>query len=616
MGILMERLIKDLEEIVGVGDVLTADEDLLCYSSDMSPLMYKPDVLVFAKSTEEVSRVLSYANRNRIPVTPRGAGTSVVASVLPRRGGIVLDLTKMDRVKEVRPEDLYAVVEPGVVLDRFNLELAKYGLFFPPDPGSSSTCTLGGMAATNASGIRAAKYGTMKDWVYGLEVVLANGDVLRVGSPVPKASSGYNLVQLFIGSEGTLGVITELTLKLAPLPPYRATLSAYFDSLENAGRAVTEILLAGVRPAAMELLDRSSIRVINEVFKLGVPEFEGLIVMELDGAKESVLNEIDRSTEACRKWGGRDIVWTDDPTRSMALWRARKALVPSLARLKAGYTIIPLAEDPGLPISQIADTIKECQRIGEKYGIGLTFFGHLGDGNLHPVMLIDPTDPEQWGKVVKVEEEIINVLLRRRGVLSAEHGIGVVKSPFVGRTLGLGLEVMRRIKQALDPNNILNPGKMGLEGLEREDPSSSYYALLKAVKEGMALQALKNEIIKCFRCGFCRAACPTFNYAKREPFNARGRVLLAYFYLTGRLNPSEKLLELFSFCTLCAHCTMVCPPGVKVAEIIEAAKRDLASSGFVKEGHRAIARNIVETGNIYGSDPHGRDELAVSLEAA
>lgn len=231
-------------------------------------------------------------------------------------------------------------------------------------------------------------------------------------------------------------------------------------------------------------------------------------------------------------------------------------------------------------------------------------------------MLIDPANLEHWEKVAKIEKELIDVVLKKRGVLSAEHGIGVTKSLFARTALGLGLEVMKKIKQALDPNNILNPGKMGLEAIEREDPSSLYYALLKDAKADMALGGLKNEIVKCFKCGFCRAACPTFNYTKYESLNARGRVLLAYFYLTGRLKPSEKLLDLFSFCTLCTHCTMVCPPGVKVAEIVEAARRDLVSKGFVKPAHKAIADNIAKTGNIYGSDPSIRDELVASMGAA
>lgn len=610
----MENLKENLEQIVGKENVIADRVDLLCYSNEMSPFKYEPDLLVFAKTTQEVSRILQYANKRKIPVTPRGAGTSVVGAVLPKKRGIILDLTKMDKIQTIKTEDLYAIVEPGVVLDKLNKNLAKHGLFFPPDPGSSAACTIGGMAATNASGVRAVKYGTTKDWILALEIVLVDGTIFKAGHPVPKSSSGYNLVQLFVGSQGTLGIITELTLKVAPLPRYRATISVFFDTLENAGRSVTDILLAGVKPAAMELMDKNCQIAVNKVFILNLPETEGLLIIELDGNEKAVKEDIKAVEEICMKRNGKNFAWIDDPEKAEKLWKARKGLVPSMAKLREGYVIMVLAEDPGLPISKLKDVIREIQNISRKYGITMATFGHAGDGNVHPTMIVDPGSSEDWKKVKLVEKELMNLVLKHGGSISAEHGIGLSKIPFAKAGLGVSLEVMKRIKKTLDPNNILNPGKLGLDTGEREEPRNLFYEGLAHIGEEFELKRYKNEILKCFRCGICRAVCPTFNYTKLETTNARGRVLLAYFFLTKEIKPSEKLLEAFNKCTLCMHCTMACPPGIVVSEIVETARRDMVKMGFTDPVHKAIAENIMKHNNPFGLDAAQRLELAKTLE--
>ncbi len=609
----MFQALEFLKGVVGEDRVVSDRVSLLCYSSDMSPFTYTPDVVVFPRSTEDVVEIVKYANENKIPIVPRGAGTSVIGAILPRRGGIVIDFTRMNRVKEVKTDDLIAIVEPGVVLDRLNAELAKYGLFFPPDPASSPACTVGGMVNTNASGVRAAKYGTTRNWVLGLEVVLANGEVIRTGWPVIKQSTGYDLTQLFIGSEGTLGVVTEVMIKLAPIPPYRVTMTMFFDELSQAGKAVTEILLAGVRPAAMELLDKVCLDVVNEVFKLGLPSREGFIVMELDGTEGSVKEEMKKVEEVAKKVGAKDLAWTDDPKESLKLWTARKALVPALARVKEGYVLIPLAEDPSFPISEIEGAIKDFQRIGAKYGLITATFGHAADGNLHPVMIIDPANPEEWDKMLKMEKEIFDVVIKRRGALSAEHGIGVAKIPFVKQAVGKGLEVMRALKRALDPNNILNPGKMGLDVETRDDPDNIFYAYISRLKGEFAALKRVYEAIRCFRCGFCRSVCPTFNYFFVESRGARGRVVLSYYFLAGKVEASEELRQAYDMCTVCGHCMQVCPPGIKIVDIIEQMRRDLAAKGYVHPVHKALGENILKYGNIYGQDNTPRAELAREL---
>jgi len=615
-GRTVKNVRKVLEGIVGKENIKVDRVDLLCYSNDMTPYKYEPDILVFPRTTEEVSKILRFANSRKIPVTTRGAGTSVVGGVLPRRGGIVLDMTKMDKINKVAVEDFYVVVEPGVILDKLNRVLFPHGLFFPPDTGSSSACTIGGMAATNASGVHAVKYGTTRDWILGLVVVLANGRVIKTGAPVFKTSSGYNLTHLFVGSEGTLGVVTELTLKLNPLPPSKATVSIFFDDVEKASKASTSIMLAGVRPAAMELMDKTCIEVINEVFNLGLPKAEGLLLVELDGHEKEVKKGIEEVVEICGKMEGKNMKWTTDPQKYEKIWEARKALVASLARLKEGYVLVHFAEDPAFPLSEIRNAIKEFRKISEKYGITIATFGHTGDGNLHPVMIVNPEDQEEWRKVKLVEKEFVDVLLKKGGTISAEHGIGMSKIPFAKTSLGTSLDVMKKIKEALDPNNILNPGKMGLDTEEREDPGHFLYQYPAKIRTGFFLEKCKNEITKCFRCGLCRATCPTFNHTKVESANARGKVLLSYFLLTGQLKPSEKVLEAFNLCTLCMHCTITCPAGVKVAEIVEKARRDLASKGFIHPAHKAIAKNILNYNSIFGENATPKAELAESLKEA
>lgn len=605
----MERL----KQIVGENRVVSDEVSLLCYSSDMSPFIYIPSAVVLPKTVEEVVEIVNYARETKTPIVPRGAGTSVIGAILARRGGIVVDFTLMNALREIKPDDLTAIVEPGVVLDVLNAELAKYSLFFPPDPGSSPACTIGGMINTNASGIRAAKYGTTRNWVLKLKVVLADGRIVDTGWPVMKVSTGYDLTQLFIGSEGTLGLVVEAMLKLAPIPPYRATVTMFFDELAQAGRTVTSILLAGVRPAAMELMDRTCLNVVNEVFKLGLPDREGFIVMEVDGSYGSVNEELKKVKEVAAKTGARDLAWTDDPKESLKLWTARKALVPSLARIKGGYVLVPLVEDPCLPISEIEGAIRDFQALGKKYGLLTATFGHVADGNIHPTMIINPAYPEEWKKALEMEKEILEVVLKHRGALSAEHGIGISKIPFARRSLGIGLDLMRDIKKALDPYNIVNPGKMGLDVESREDPENLFYAYLSRLRG--EFQALKRayEAIKCFRCGFCRGVCPTFNKWYVESMGARGRVLLSYYLITGWLKPSNKLREAFDLCTVCGHCIQVCPPGVKVVDIIEKARKDLTDGGYINPAHRTMAESILRYGNIYGLSNEPRRELVKEL---
>ncbi|UCF07797.1 MAG: FAD-binding protein [Thermoplasmata archaeon] len=601
---------EKLREIVGADNVHTDELELICYSRDMSVHEGVADVLVFPQSTAQVSEIMKLANKKKIPVTPRGAGTSVTGAIIPSSGGILLDMCKMNNIKEVQIDDKYAVVEPGVVCGDLNRILAEHNYFFPPDPGSSAICTLGGMVSTNASGLRAVKYGTTKDYVLGLQVVLANGDIVRMGTKAPKTSSGYDLTRLFVNSEGTLGIVTEITIKIVPKPQYVAIATASFQNLNDAGGAISKILAAGVALSACEIMDRISIGVVNEVMKMDLPDVEGLLIMEVDGHKEAVMEQIKSITEICREFSGINVDWSDDTKERMKMWKGRAGLVPSLSRHKEGYRLIPIAEDFGVPTSKIPDAIKGIQEIAKRNDMTIAAFGHVGDGNVHSTFIIDVRKQDEWDKIEIVGKELVGLALTLDGTISAEHGTGMAKSPFIGLEHGSGMDVMRRIKGALDPNNILNPGKMGLDKGRAHIYDNFAFSELLAKGEVMSFgKEIDDEILICVQCGFCRAGCPVFAEEGLESHNARGRVLLAYSLLTGKLEPSVEIGDRLYKCTTCANCTATCPSGIKVVDIVEKVRQRLAGEGLGRPEHEAIKKNIQEHHNPFGEDVKARKAL-------
>ena len=359
-----------LTKIVGEGNVLDSPVDCLGYSRDMSVHMGAPDLVVFAESTEQVSEVMKVCHQAEVPVIPRGGGTSVTGAVLAPKGGVLLNLIRMNQVLEVNLPDHYVRVQPGLVCARLNGMLAPNKFFFPPDPGSAAIATIGGMINTNASGIRAVKYGTTQDYVMGLTVVLADGRVMKTGTIAPKSSSGYNLTQLFCRSEGTLGVITEAVLKILPTPPYAIAARLDFPDIPSAGAAVTEMLASGIPIATCEVLDNVSMDVLRKAAGLDLPRDVGcMIMMELDGHRAAVQEYVGQVNKVADKHGVMATNWTDDEAEKAPLWEARHRLVPAMSRLKPGYRLVPLMEDFGVPVSRIPETIAKIQVIGEKYGL-------------------------------------------------------------------------------------------------------------------------------------------------------------------------------------------------------------------------------------------------------
>jgi glycolate oxidase subunit GlcD len=607
----MMDMIKGLIKIVGEKNVKTDRIERLCYSRDLSVHEAVPDVVVFAKTTEEISKIMALANREKTPVTPRGSGTSAVGGALAAKGGILLDLSRMNKILEINKENGYVVVEPGVLCNNLNAALAP-SHFFPPDPASSALASLGGMVSTNASGNRALKYGTTKHYVLGLEFVLANGRIINTGSILSKTSAGYDLTHLFTNSEGTLGIITKIILKILPMPEYIAFAEARFSSTLDAGSAAQEILTSSIALSSCEILDKVTIDVVNKTMGLNIPENVGCILfIEIDGNRQAVMESIEKINKICQANRGIENRWDDDPVQRLKMWAARQGIIASLSKVKRGSRLQSIIEDFGVPITKIPDTIIEIQKIAEKHHFPISTFGHIGDGNLHAVVMSDPRNKQQWDTIRKVSKDLIDLTLRFKGTLTAEHGVGMSKSPYIKKELGEILEIMKEIKKALDPNNILNPGKMGFDDSIKDIYENfAFQPLVERPAEIKSFgEALDNEIMACIMCGFCRNGCPVYGETLLESTNARGRVILAYHLLTGGLEPSEALSERFYQCTTCLNCKAVCPAGIMVSDIVVAGRQRLVEAGFLPEVHKTLMANLKATGNPFGESKEKRTDV-------
>jgi glycolate oxidase len=453
---LIDRLIK----ICGKAAVLASPEDLAVYGYDGTFVESRPEVVVLPETTEQVSQVIQLAAETRTPIMPRGMGSGLAAASVPfPEGGMVLSLTRMNRILEIDLENSTARVEAGVVTADLQAAVEKLGLFYPPDPSSIRHSTIGGNVACNAGGPRCLKYGVTGDYVLGLTIVLADGRVLKTGGKPIKDVTGYDLNGLFTGSEGTLGIVTEVLLRLITKPRYAKTALAEFKALDDASRTVTAILAAGVIPASLELMDQTAIRCIEEAMHLGLnTEIEASLIIETDGADEqTVMREIEACEKICQDNGALQVKTAKTETERNNLWKARRSISPALARRAPNK----LGEDITVPRSAIPEIIRRLRAISEKYGLPIVIFGHAGDGNLHPNILFDKHKPEQWARVEKMVPEIFMASLDLGGTLSGEHGIGLLKRPYMERALGsVSIELQRKIKNSLDPLNILNPGKM------------------------------------------------------------------------------------------------------------------------------------------------------------
>ena len=438
-----------MAEIVGADDVSTRQDELVGYSRDAFPGDGAiPDIVVRTGSAEEIREVLVWANDRGVPVIPRAMGTSLTGAVIPTEGGIVMDVRPMDEIVELNPDDMLARVQPGTRWQVLNDAAAEHDLHLPVDPGSSSVVTVCGMIATHASGMRAIKYGTMGDHTLDLDVVLADGTTLRTGSQSLKNSAGYDLTSLFVGSEGTLGVVTEATVKLTPLPPQARTFMAILDDLETAGEIIVDVKRSSFDISGMELLDRTLLSAL-QASGFDVPEAEVMILFELQGTRgfEEAYDELTTMVEE----GGAEIRESDDPDE---LWEARRSAYPALVRQKTH----PITGDLGVPISKLPDALRRIREVKADVGLEISVLGHAGDGNLHSLILADEDELEL---AHEANDRICRAAVDLGGTVTAEHGVGIEKTHLLEYQYGEGgMATMRRIKQALDPNNILNPGKI------------------------------------------------------------------------------------------------------------------------------------------------------------
>ncbi|MCC7206544.1 MAG: FAD-binding protein [Anaerolineae bacterium] len=441
-----------------------ADRDL--HARDQSfHAVRPPDVIVWPETTEEVSNVLRYANRQRIPVTPWGAGSSLEGNPIAVNGGIMLDFARMNRIVSVRAEDFQVDVQPGITRIELNKALARYGLFFTPEPGADAT--IGGMIANNAAGVKTIKYGATKDNVLRLEVVQASGAIIRVGTRARKDSSGYDLLHLFVGSEGTLGVITEATLKLAPIPADFSAVLAAFESVEQAIQSVVDIVGAGLEPSALEFVDKETVEALNRDKSMSFV-VAPTVIMEFIGASDT--EGLQMALEICKENGATNFAAAVGREERNKLWEVRHHTYESLVRLHPGFA--QKIMDVAVPISRYPEIVLFADEVLAQHNLLGYKFGHAGDGNLHINIIHDPTDPEQLDRVERANGIIVERAIALEGTATGEHGVGIGKRRFIIQQHGPALDVMRQIKGLLDPNCILNPGKIFLDADDMTDVSS------------------------------------------------------------------------------------------------------------------------------------------------
>ena len=446
-----------LVAVVTEARFLDRPEETACYAYDAFLEEAMPQAVVFPRTTEEVSEILKIASAHRIPVTGRGAGTSVCGAPIPLCGGLVACFSRMDKILEVNTRDRYAIVQPGVVNADLQKALAPFGFFYPPDPGSIATSTIGGNIAQNAGGPRCLKYGVTMDYILGLEAVMADGRIVRFGSRNVKDVTGYKMASLFCGSEGTLGLITEAIVKVVPRPETTKTMMVTFSDLDDTARAVSDIIGSGILPAAMELMDKFTLNAIEESADLGLDrEAEGTLLIEIDGVKEACEKEMARIVDQLRANNAVHIEEAATAEEQARLWTARRSAYGVFAKLAPDI----FSEDVTVPVSRVPEMVRQIKAIAEKYGIVTGVLAHAGDGNMHPMIPADRSNKEEWERVEKAFDEIFAAAADLGGTLSGEHGIGLAKTKYLPLVMNQdSVDVMAAVKKAIDPLGILNPGK-------------------------------------------------------------------------------------------------------------------------------------------------------------
>ncbi len=458
MTVMDRNLINALTDVVGKDNVSSSMADRITHSYDATQQQYLPDVVVYASTVEEVSSIVKLANRHSCPVLPRGAGSGFTGGTLPVRGGIVLVLSKMDKILDIDTENLTAEVEPGVVTAQLQREVEKLGLFYPPDPASKEFSTLGGNVAECAGGPRCVKYGVTRDYVMGLEVVLPNGDIIKTGGRTLKNVVGYDLTRLFVGSEGTLGIVTKIILRLLPKPEAKKTMLIQFETIDGAAQAVSAIIGAKIIPATLEFLDAATINCIRDRSNILLSgKCRALLIVEVDGDAVALDRQAEKILSIVKPFHVLDTRIAATERESEEIWQVRRIVSPSLKQVNPDK----FNEDIVVPRSKVPDMIRALEKLSLDYGVPIVNFGHAGDGNIHVNVMVDLQQDGMAEKVEEVMQEIFAAAIKLKGAISGEHGIGTSKAKYLEMELGSDtIACMRRIKAAFDPDNILNPGKI------------------------------------------------------------------------------------------------------------------------------------------------------------
>lgn len=458
---LLKNKLEDIKKSLGANNVLASLEERYCYSTDASNNNHSfqiPDLVVFVKSIEDVQKVLKYANEYKIPIIPRGAGTNMVGACVCEKGGIVLNFSKMNKILEINPINLTAKVQPGVVLGDLKLEVEKHNLFYPPDPSNYKVSTIGGSIAQSSAGAQSFKYGSTKDYVESLMIVTADGKVLKLGSETQKDTMGYHLNQLIVGSEGTLGIVVEATLKLIPKPKTEALLIASFNDIQNLLKLVDCIVTSNVFPAAIDFMDKNSIKTSGlkeDVSKISMLDF--LLIVQFDGDINSIKYQERQVIEIFKNLNLNDYEFIFDKERIQKVWNARRISYAATTKLAPDV----ISDDLVVPRDKVAQAIDFCNLIVEKYNLKMCMVGHIGDGNLHPQIVLDTSNEEEYRNYIEAKSEIYKKIIELGGNISAEHGIGIDKLSYFESLIDKNvLDYMKMIKNIFDPNNILNPGKI------------------------------------------------------------------------------------------------------------------------------------------------------------
>lgn len=455
------EIANELESIVGASNCSTDDAILYVYSFDVSDVTGHPDIVVRPSSTEEISRIVTICAREKIPVIPRGAGTGAAGGVVPIGGGVVIELTRMNKIINLDLANLQISLQPGVVIERLNQFLKPHKFFYPVIPGSDAMATIGGVVSNDASGMRAFKYGTAKDYMLGATVVMPDGGIVPIGCKALKNVAGLDLLRLFAGSEGTLGIIAELRVKILPLPIGRGVLTAYFDDLETAGTAVIQTYQAGIIPSAIEIMDKSALEVV-QIYKpqTDIHVTEAMLLYELEGSKDYVEFQANKIGEVLDALGVMERQFSSDPKEIDKLWSARSSIGAATSVLKEGYNRVYEGEDICVPLTEMPKTLVKVRELREKYGLGCVTFGHISIGAIHPAITIRKSNKDDWVAMKEMADEIHKWAIQVGGTVTGEHGIGVARKEYMTQMYPEAYEIMKKIKQALDPDNIMNPGKM------------------------------------------------------------------------------------------------------------------------------------------------------------